>query len=124
MVFIGFWVNRGTADERTIAYLERVKGKKVGFFGTLGAYPDSEHAGKVIENVSLIISKENTLLGSFLCQGRIQSKLTDKFKKTEGNHTHKMTPERIQRHKDAESHPDDADIQNCITACRSMTEGM
>jgi flavodoxin len=119
-IFLGFWVNRGTADEKTKAYIESIKGKDIGYFGTLGAYPDSEHAEKVINSVSSLISKENRLLGSFLCQGRIKSKLTEKFKKMEGNHSHKMTPERIQRHKDAESHPDDRDIKNCINQCSLM----
>lgn len=119
-IFLGFWVNRGTADPKTKAYIEKIQGKNIGFFGTLGAYPDSDHAEKVINNVSFLINEKNRLLGSFLCQGRIQSSLTDKFRKKEGTHTHKMTPERIQRHKDAESHPDDTDIRNCLKECGLM----
>ena len=37
----GFWVNKGTADNAAQKYMKTIKGKKVGLFATLGAYPNS-----------------------------------------------------------------------------------
>jgi flavodoxin len=119
-ILLGFWVNRGTADDDTLAYINRLHNKHVGFFATLGAYPDSKHAADVAERVGALISKDNALLGCFLCQGKIDPKLTEKFKQFPPDHPHAMTPERIQRHKDALSHPDAEDVANATRACKSM----
>ena len=41
---LGFWVRKGLPDARALRYMERVRGKDVFFFGTLGAWPHSDHA--------------------------------------------------------------------------------
>lgn len=119
-IILAFWVNRGHADDDTLAYLEKLEGKPIGFIATLGAYPDSEHAATVTERFAGLVSTRNRLLGSFLCQGRIDPRLTEKFKSFPPDHPHAMTPERAKRHRDAASHPDDRDIANAIQACRTM----
>jgi flavodoxin len=121
-IIIGFWVDRGTADKDTLAYLDRIVGKPVGFFATLGAYPNSRHATEVVERFSLLVSKHNTLTGSFVCQGKIDAALSAKFVTLPADHPHAMTPERIKRHKDAASHPDDADLAKAIAACSDMVD--
>jgi flavodoxin len=119
-IILAFWVNRGTADDDTLAYLKRIERKPVGFIATLGAYPNSEHAATVSERVANLVSERNRLLGSFLCQGRVDPRLTEKFKSFPPDHPHAMTPERAKRHRDAASHPDDQDIANAVQACREM----
>jgi flavodoxin len=119
-ILIGFWVNRGTADEETLDYLARIRGKHVGFFATLGAYPDSQHARDVVDRFSALVSESNTLIGSFICQGRIDPKLTEKFRSFPPDHPHAMTPERVKRHRDAASHPDAQDLRNAAEACKQM----
>lgn len=79
-VLVGFWVDRGTADTKSIEYLQGLRDQRVGLFGTLGAYPDSKHASEVSNTVSEIVKTHNTLLGCFLCQGRIDPILTEKFR--------------------------------------------
>ena len=37
MLALGFWVRKGLPDARALRYMERVRGKHVFFFGTLGA---------------------------------------------------------------------------------------
>ncbi len=123
-LLIGFWVNRGTADDDTLDYLARIEGKQVGFFATLGAYPDSKHAADVVERFGALISERNSLIESFVCQGRIDPKLTEKFKSFPPDHPHAMTPERIKRHQDAASHPDEADLRNATEACAKMITGL
>ena len=41
---VGYWADRGHADEKSQALIGRLAGKKVGLFGTLGAYPYGKHA--------------------------------------------------------------------------------
>lgn len=119
-IILAFWVNRGTADDETLAYLQRIEGKRVGFLATLGAYPDSKHAADVVERFGALVAEKNSLIGSFVCQGKVDPRLTEKFKSLPPDHPHAMTPERAKRHRDAASHPDEADIANAVAACRKM----
>ncbi|MFW5718442.1 MAG: flavodoxin family protein [Spirochaetota bacterium] len=119
-VLLAFWVNRGTADDQTLAYIDRLSGARVGLLGTLGAYPDSQHARDVEQRVRALVSERNTVLGCFLCQGRIDPRLTERFKSLPADHPHAMTPERVKRHLDASSHPDEHDVANAVSACRRM----
>ncbi len=109
-IALGFWVDKGTADAKARSYFERVQGKKVGIFGTLGAYPDSDHARESMDRARALL-KGNEILGDFLCQGRVDPKLVkmmaEKFK---DDPHHSMTPERKARLAEAEKHPDGADL--------------
>lgn len=122
-VLVGFWVDRGTADASSLEYLQGLRDQRVGLFGTLGAYPDSKHASDVSNTVSDIVREHNTLLGCFLCQGRIDPELTERFRSFPADHPHAMTPEREKRHRDAFTHPDEDDVRNAVNACREMIKG-
>jgi len=79
---------------------------------TLGAYPDSEHAEKVKKNLEELLS-ENKYLGGFLCQGKVDSAIKKLHgTKAYSSSKHPMTPERIERLRKAESHPDEKDLEN------------
>jgi flavodoxin len=112
LIALGFWVNRETADNLAQGYMEKISGKKVALFATLGAYPDSEHALKSMENASALLTPRNEVIGSFICQGKIDPALTERLKKLGPDHPHGMTPERLQRHEDAARHPNEEDFAN------------
>lgn len=110
LYLLGFWVRRGAPDSRMASYMAQLRHKHVAFFGTLGAYPNSPHAQKVLENTTNLLH-ENTLLGSFLCQGKIHNSLANAMQaNTRLRSSHPMTPERIARHKEAAKHPNADDI--------------
>ncbi|MDR1899138.1 MAG: flavodoxin family protein [Treponema sp.] len=119
-VLLGFWVDRGNADGKARRYLKGLSGQQVGFFGTLGAYPDSDHARESAARVRELAEKKNTFLGCFLCQGKIDPKLTALFSKLPKGHPHGMNEERRKRHEEAAKHPDDADIAAAAEACAEM----
>ncbi len=108
---LGFWVDKGTADAKMLDYISRVSGKKVAFFGTLGAYPDSDHAKDVIKVVTQCL-EGNEIFGSFLCQGKIDPNILKVMEKMPG---HPMTEERIARIEEAKKHPDEQDLANART---------
>ena len=110
-VFVAFWVDRGTADEDTRVFLDRLSGATVGLFGTLGASPDSDHARAVETAVRGSIGSDSRVLGCYLCQGKIDPRLTEMFKRLPPDHPHGWTPERAQRHEEAASHPDEDDLR-------------
>ena len=41
-VFVGFWVDRGTANKEAAKLIETLKNPNIVFFATLGMYADSE----------------------------------------------------------------------------------
>lgn len=114
-IAMGFWVDKGTADEKAREYMRHIKGKAVGVFGTLGAYPDSDHARQCLEKVRGLL-EGNDIRGEFLCQGKVDPGI---LKRMEGSGAHAMTPERWARIEEAKKHPDEAD---CLSAQKTFEE--
>ncbi|MDC7218668.1 MAG: flavodoxin family protein [Spirochaetales bacterium] len=123
-IISAYWVDRGTADKKTLAFWDSLSGCRVGTVGTLGAYPDSDHAKNVMERVENYLCKENIYLGSFLCQGKVDPRLTEKFKDLPADHPHAMNEERRKRHEEAAKHPDERDWENAISAVRTMVSAL
>jgi flavodoxin len=121
-VLVGFWADRGNADQKALEYLKTLEGRRLGLFGTLGAYPDSKHAEDLRQKVQALAAEKNTVLGCFLCQGKIDPALTERFKSLPADNPHAMTEERMKRHLEAAKHPDENDIGNAVHACRSMIQ--
>nr|WP_319494946.1 flavodoxin family protein [uncultured Desulfobacter sp.] len=107
---LGFWVDKGTVNAGAARYMETVKGKQIGLFGTLGAYPDSEHAKQCLEKAKILV-QGNDILGEFLCQGKVDPDLVKMMEtKMKEDPHHSMTPERRARLEEAAKHPDEKDL--------------
>ena len=110
-IFVGYWVDKGDANEEAKKFMESLKDKKVGTFGTLGAYPDSEHAKKCVEKISDALKvNNNTVIAEFICQGAIDPKIIETMRKMGSSGPHAPTPEREARWAEAAKHPDEADF--------------
>ncbi|PIE71487.1 MAG: flavodoxin [Deltaproteobacteria bacterium] len=107
---IGYWVDKGQPDAKAKAFMKTVKGKKVGLFGTLGAYPDSEHANDCRAAAEALM-EGNDVLGQFVCQGKIDPKVLEMMAKVAADR-HPMTEERKARIEEAKKHPNEADFTN------------
>jgi hypothetical protein len=88
----------------------------------LGANPDSDHAREIGKRAQDVAAEKNTVLGCFLCQGRIDPALTERFKSLPADNPHAMTPERAALHEEAAKHPDEKDLQAAAAACLSMVK--
>jgi flavodoxin len=115
---LGFWVDKGAPDTAMSRYMEEVRGKKLGLFGTLGAWPDSEHAREAMQRAVDRVDG-NTVLGAFLCQGKVDPKLLAAMAKMGPNNPHAMTEERRARIEEAAKHPDETD---CARARQVFSE--
>lgn len=115
---IGYWVDKGMPDAKAKTFMEGVKGKKVGLFGTLGAYPDSDHANDCRVKAAELM-EGNEILGQFLCQGKIDPKVLEMMAKMASDQ-HPMTEERKARIEEAKKHPNEEDFSNA----RSVFQGI
>lgn len=116
LICLGFWVDKGGPDGVMATYMKKVKEKLVGLFGTLGAWPDSDHARSCIDQAEAMLFPQNTVLGTFLCQGKINPKILAAMEKMrEAQKLHPMTEERKARIEEAKKHPN---AEDCADARR------
>ena len=109
---LGFWTLRGAPDPRMAAFMQTLHGKRVFFFGTMAAWPDSPHAAQCAARAAEILEAGcNAVLGHFLCQGRMDPAVFAKRR-------HPKTPERLYRIRAAQSHPDADDLRWAEIALR------
>lgn len=111
LIFVGSWIDKGTADEGARTFMEKLDGKRVAIFSTLGAYPDSEHAEKSLNKIAELLPS-CTVLDRWICQGAIDPKLIAWMSDLPAEHPHAPDEARIKRWKDAESHPDEQDFRS------------
>jgi flavodoxin len=122
LIYMGCWIEEGTADEAARAYMERIKDKPVAVFATLGAYPDSKHAEECLEAVTGLLSA-NTVVDQFICQGAIDRVLVEWMKQLPKDHGFGPTESRTKLWKDGETHPDDADLKAVSEWSVAVLEG-
>lgn len=119
-VAAGYWVDKGTANQEMAAYLPKIRGKKVGVFFTLGAFPDSPHAEESFRNGSALLGEDCEVVAKFWCQGAIDPKLTEWMSKLPAEHPHAPNPERLRRWAEAAKHPDGNDLEAAKDAFRNV----
>lgn len=119
VVVLGFWVHRGGPDPATARYMKTVRDRDVAFFGTLAAYPDSEHAQMVIARAIALLDG-NRILGSFLCQGKLAQNRLERRLSGEGAENRPLTEERRLRLIAASRHPDGRDLAMAEDAFREF----
>lgn len=112
-VVVGFWVDRGQPDKKSLELISKLENKKIAFFATLGAYSDSEHAQNTLDNAKKLFEKNNNIVFSqFICQGAVDPKLIERMKTFPLDHPHGPNPARLKRWEDASKHPNEADLEN------------
>ncbi len=109
LIFMGFWVDKGTANLEAQEYMKQLNGQRVALFATLGAYPDSDHAKQCLTNAADLVPT-CTVVDTFICQGAIDPKLIEWMKTLPANDPHGPNDDRRKLWADAESHPDEMDL--------------
>lgn len=111
-IFMGYWVDKGTADKKALEFMEDICHKKVALFATLGAYPDSDHAKESLAAGAKCLGEGCTVVDNFICQGAIDPKLMEWMNKLPEDHPHAPDEARIKRWKDASTRPNQEDFNN------------
>ena len=109
-VLVGYWVDKAGPNQEAKKFLSSLKGKKVGLFATLAYWPDSSHAWDSLVNGENLVKEENTLIGKYICQGKLEEKIIAMFEKLPQDNPHCVTPEKRLRYEIASKHPSKVDL--------------
>lgn len=116
IVFVGFWTNRGMCDNDTLKLLNEIKNKKIFLFGSCGFGSSEKYFNGIIEKTKEIIDKSNEVIGTFICQGKMDLIVRKKYEMMlEKNSEDKKAKMLIENFDNALSHPDNQDISNLKT---------
>lgn len=78
-LYVGFWTDKGTADAAILEFLEQLHGKKVFLFGTAGFGGSEGYFNKILKTVQKSLDRSNTLIGSFMCQGKMPLSVRQRY---------------------------------------------
>ena len=110
---MGYWVDKGTADEASRTVLKSLDNPYIALFATLGADPKSPLAMKSLEQGAACLPDGKKPLGAFICQGKVDPKLIEAmYRMFPSDNIHGKNPKNEARHKAASTHPDEKDLSD------------
>ena len=110
-LYIGFWTDKGSCDEELAAFLAKVEHKEVFLFGTAGFGSQPAYFRTVLGRVQANLGTGNTLVGSFMCQGKMPQAVRRRYESMLSAPDHAPNLEAMIENFDrALSHPDAADL--------------
>ena len=119
-LYIGFWTDKGSADKATAELLAKLKNIKIFMFGTAGFGGSKEYFTSILDNVKKLIDESNTVVGEYMCQGRMPDSVRERYIKMKEQPDHMPNLDMLIENFDkALSHPDAADLdrlQKMVTA--------
>ena len=78
-LYIGFWTDKGSADKATAELLAKLKNRKIFLFGTAGFGGSKEYFTSILDNVKKLIDESNTVVGEYMCQGRMPDSVRERY---------------------------------------------
>lgn len=111
-VYVGFWTDKGNADQNTLALLGQLRNKKVFLFGTAGFGQSPAYFEKVLGAVRSALDDSNQILGTFMCQGKMPQAVKDRYLRMKAQPEHPQNLDALIANFDhALSHPDNEDLE-------------
>ena len=65
-LYIGFWTDKGHADDTLTAFLQTLKGKRIFLFGTAGFGGSAAYFEQILTAVQQSLDESNTVLGTYM----------------------------------------------------------
>ena len=123
MIYIGFWTERGNADSLTIEFLKKLKNKKIFLFGTAGYGGSEDYFRNIINNVKKNIDSSNTLIGTFMCQGKMPLAVKERYENMAKQNNSSVDIDKLIRNfEKALSHPDITDLERLKATLENLKE--
>ena len=112
MIYVGFWTDKGTADQACLELLGGLRNKKIFLFGTAGFGGSEAYYQKILANVRTAIDASNTVVGAYMCQGRMPQAVKERYLKMKAQPEHPANLDALIENFDrALPHPDAADLE-------------
>lgn len=112
-IYVGFWTNQGNCNGEISAFLQSITGGEVYLFGTAGFGGMREYFDKILQRVSKNLSKKVSLIGSFMCQGKMPLSVRQRYEKMRESGDARMPNVQglIDNFDRALTHPDHEDLE-------------
>lgn len=123
IIYIGFWTERGNADSLTLEFLKKLKNKKIFLFGTAGYGGSEDYFRNIINNVKKNIDSSNTLIGTFMCQGKMPLAVKERYENMAKRNNSSVDIDKLIRNfEKALSHPDVTDLERLKATLENLEE--
>lgn len=122
--FIGFWVNRGSANIEVLDFLSGLHGKKIALFGTCGMGNTEAYYRKIEHRILAFLPDDNQFYGSFFCQGKMPIRVRQKYELLLDSDHRDMAQQGILNFDQALFHPSQKDYENAASFARITYEKM
>ena len=111
-IYVGFWTDKGTCDEQSAAFLQKLTAQEVYLFGTAGFGGNQEYFDKVLRKAEKNISKDVKIVGHFMCQGKMPQSVRQRYEKMQNGRVRIPGIQGLIENFDkALSHPDSKDLE-------------
>ena len=70
-IYLGFWTDKGSCDEKMAAFLSGLGGKEIALFGTAGFGKEDAYFEAILGRVKEHLPADCRYLGGFMCPGKM-----------------------------------------------------
>ena len=121
IIFVGFWVLKGSCTEEIKKYLGTLENKKIFLFGTAGFGGSEAYFDTILTSIKHNISDSNTIIDSFMCQGKMSHNILERYHKLlEEEPENSKVINMIDNYNNALSHPDIKDVKAVKALVKSI----
>lgn len=118
-LYVGFWTDKGTADESTLDFLKQLHGKNIFLFGTAGFGGSEEYFSKILKQAERSLDRSNTVFGRYMCQGKMPLSVRQRYEGMKKQPIHLPNLDAlIENFDNALSHPDADDLERLKQAVK------
>lgn len=120
VLFVGFWTDKGSCDEKVAELLKQADGKTVYLFGTAGFGQSQQYFDQILARVRENLPAGALYGGGFMCQGRMPQAVRSRYEamqaKEPENARYKMLIENFDA---ALAHPNADDLEAAAAWAKS-----
>ena len=119
--YIGSPIIKGMCTDKIKRLLQKIENKKIFLFITTG-YKGEEYYESLTRRILEIIPKSNQILGTFLCQGKMQDAVKERYIKLIQEHPEdKNLKVSLENFEQAKTHPDENDKKDLIEKIQELS---
>lgn len=120
MLYVGFWTDKGTADEGALGFLKNLKGKRIFLFGTAGFGESEDYYKQILARITEALDASNEVVGNFMCQGKMPMSVRARYEALKKEGKMPNADAMIANFDKALSHPDEADLAAFLQVVDAM----